>query len=70
MKRVDAIIRPSQLNFVREALDGLGYGGITAPQGKSHGKQRGVTEQGRGRRQTRREPFQRLGPPRSGSSSS
>lgn len=49
MKRVDAIIRPSQLNFVREALDGLGYGGITVSEVKGHGKQRGITEQWRGR---------------------
>lgn len=49
MKRVDAIIRPSRLNFVREALDELGYGGITVSEVKGHGKQRGVTEQWRGR---------------------
>ena len=49
MKRIDAIIRPSQLNFVREALDVLGYGGITVSEVKGHGKQRGVTEQWRGR---------------------
>ena len=42
MKRIDAIIRPSQLNFVREALDVLGYGGITVSEVKGHGKQRGV----------------------------
>ncbi|MGE3075358.1 MAG: P-II family nitrogen regulator [Dehalococcoidia bacterium] len=49
MKRIDAIIRPSQLNFVREALDTLGYGGITVSEVKGHGKQRGITEQWRGR---------------------
>lgn len=49
MKRIDAIIRPSQLNFVREALETLGYGGITVSEVKGHGKQRGVTEQWRGR---------------------
>ncbi len=49
MKRVDAIIRPSRLPFVREALDELGYGGITVAEVKGHGKQRGVTEQWRGR---------------------
>ncbi|MGE0599759.1 MAG: P-II family nitrogen regulator [Dehalococcoidia bacterium] len=49
MKRIDAIIRPSQLNFVREALDTLGYGGITVAEVKGHGKQRGITEQWRGR---------------------
>ena len=49
MKRVDAIIRTSRLPCVREALDELGYGGITVAEVKGHGKQRGVTEQGRGR---------------------
>lgn len=49
MKRVDAIIRPSRLPFVREALEELGYGGITVSEVKGHGKQRGLTEQWRGR---------------------
>lgn len=49
MKRIDAIIRPSRLPFVREALDELGYGGITVSEVKGHGKQRGLTEQWRGR---------------------
>jgi len=49
MKRIDAIIRPSRLTFVREALEELGYGGITVSEVKGHGKQRGVTEQWRGR---------------------
>jgi nitrogen regulatory protein P-II 1 len=49
MKRIDAIIRPSRLTFVREALEELGYGGITVSEVKGHGKQRGLTEQWRGR---------------------
>ncbi|HMO54334.1 MAG TPA: P-II family nitrogen regulator [Tepidiformaceae bacterium] len=49
MKRIDAIIRPSRLPFVREALEELGYGGITVAEVKGHGKQRGLTEQWRGR---------------------
>ncbi|WP_322797210.1 P-II family nitrogen regulator [Tepidiforma sp.] len=49
MKRIDAIIRPSRLPFVREALEELGYGGITVAEVKGHGKQRGITEQWRGR---------------------
>lgn len=49
MKRIDAIIRPARLPFVREALEELGYGGITVSEVKGHGKQRGVTEQWRGR---------------------
>lgn len=49
MKRIDAIIRPQRLPFVREALEELGYGGITVSEVKGHGKQRGITEQWRGR---------------------
>jgi len=49
MKRIDAIIRPQRLPFVREALEELGYGGITVAEVKGHGKQRGITEQWRGR---------------------
>lgn len=49
MKRIDAIIRPARLQAVREALEELGYGGITVSEVKGHGKQRGLTEQWRGR---------------------
>ncbi len=49
MKRIEAIIRPQRLNFVKEALEELGYGGITVAEVKGHGKQRGLTEQWRGR---------------------
>lgn len=49
MKRIDAIIRPVRLQVVREALEELGYGGITISEVKGHGKQRGITEQWRGR---------------------
>ncbi|MDZ7727605.1 MAG: ammonium transporter [Dehalococcoidia bacterium] len=49
MKRIDAIIRPARLPFVKAALEELGYGGITVAEVKGHGKQRGITEQWRGR---------------------
>jgi nitrogen regulatory protein P-II 1 len=49
MKRIDAIIGPARLAFVKEALEELGYGGITVAEVKGHGKQRGMTEQWRGR---------------------
>lgn len=49
MKRIDAIIRPARLPFVKTALEELGYGGITVSEVKGHGKQRGITEQWRGR---------------------
>ena len=49
MKKIEAIIRPNRLEFVRDALDELGYPGITVAEVKGHGKQKGVTEQWRGR---------------------
>jgi nitrogen regulatory protein P-II 1 len=49
MKRIDAIIRPSRLPFVKDALEELGYPGITVAEVKGHGKQKGLTEQWRGR---------------------
>ncbi|MGD9932571.1 MAG: P-II family nitrogen regulator [Dehalococcoidia bacterium] len=49
MKKIEAIIRPERLPYVKAALEELGYGGITLSEVKGHGKQRGVTEQWRGR---------------------
>jgi nitrogen regulatory protein P-II 1 len=49
MKRIEAIIRPARLPFVKEALEELGYPGITVAEVKGHGKQKGITEQWRGR---------------------
>ncbi len=49
MKKIEAIIRPSRLEAVKNALEELGYPGITVWEVKGHGKQRGLTEQWRGR---------------------
>ncbi|MCY4392391.1 MAG: P-II family nitrogen regulator [Chloroflexi bacterium] len=50
MKKIEAIIRPSRLEPVKDALDELGNSaGITVWEVKGHGKQRGITEQWRGR---------------------
>ena len=50
VKKIEAIIRPSRLEPVKDALDELGFsGGITVWEVKGHGKQRGITEQWRGR---------------------
>ncbi|MGK2964884.1 MAG: P-II family nitrogen regulator [Tepidiformaceae bacterium] len=49
MKRIEAIIRPERLAYVKAALEELGYPGITITEVKGHGKQRGITEQWRGR---------------------
>lgn len=49
MKKIEAIIRPERLPYVRAALEELGYPGITVSEVKGHGAQKGVTEQWRGR---------------------
>ena len=48
MKRIEAIIRPERLEVVRDALDQLGYPGMTVAEVKGHGVQKGVIEQWRG----------------------
>ncbi len=49
MKKIEAIIRPERLPYVKSALEELGYPGMTIAEVKGHGKQRGITEQWRGR---------------------
>ncbi len=49
MKKIEAIIRPHRLEPVKDALEELGYPGLTVWEVKGHGKQRGITEQWRGR---------------------
>ncbi|WP_224364813.1 P-II family nitrogen regulator [Hyalangium versicolor] len=44
MKRVEAIIKPSKLDEVKEALHRLGVQGMTATEVKGFGRQRGHTE--------------------------
>jgi nitrogen regulatory protein P-II 2 len=48
MKFVTAIIRPHQLDDVREALSELGVSGITVTEVKGFGRQKGHTELYRG----------------------
>lgn len=48
MKRIEAIIRPSALRSVLEALRTAGYPGVTSFEVQGHGKQKGVTESYRG----------------------
>jgi len=48
MKKIEAIIRPEKLRVVREALEELGYPGITISDIKGHGKQKGLIQQWRG----------------------
>jgi nitrogen regulatory protein P-II 1 len=49
MKKIEAIIRPERLTIVKDALDEIGYPGMTVVDVKGHGAQRGITEQWRGR---------------------
>jgi len=49
MKKIEAILRPERLSIVKEALEELGYPGMTVTDVKGHGAQRGITEQWRGR---------------------
>ena len=49
MKKIEAIIRPEKLTDVKEALQELGYPGMTITDVKGHGKQKGLTQQWRGR---------------------
>ena len=54
MKRVEAVIREEQLPKVRAALDDVGYAGLTIMPVRGHGRQRGVTQQWRGREEVER----------------
>lgn len=48
MKKVEVIIRPERLSKVKEALNELGYPGMTITDVKGHGKQRGIDQVWRG----------------------
>ena len=48
MKKVEAIIRPSKLDDVKDALDAIGVKGITVTNVMGAGKQRGRTQYYRG----------------------
>ncbi len=48
MKKIEAIIRPERISAVKEALEQLGYPGMTITEVKGHGKQKGLVQQWRG----------------------
>ena len=48
MKKIEAIIRPHKLDEVREALQELGFRGLTVTEVKGFGRQMGHTEVYRG----------------------
>ena len=48
MKLIEAIIKPSKLDDVRKALNGIGVVGMTVSEAKGFGRQKGHTEVYRG----------------------
>ena len=48
MRKIEAIIRPQRVTDVRQALEQLGYPGMTLTDVKGHGKQKGLVQQWRG----------------------
>ncbi len=50
MKKIEAIIRPEKLDAVRAALGTVGYSGLMITEIEGHGKQKGITQQWRGKK--------------------
>jgi nitrogen regulatory protein P-II 1 len=48
MTKLEAIIQPSRLDAVKEALRGIGVNGMTVLEVRGHGRQKGHTEVYRG----------------------
>lgn len=48
MRKIEAIVRPERVFAVKEALEKLGYPGMTLTEVKGHGKQKGLVQQWRG----------------------
>jgi nitrogen regulatory protein P-II 1 len=49
VKKIEAVIREERLPVVRKALEDVGYPGITISSVRGHGRQKGQTQQWRGR---------------------
>lgn len=49
MQKIEAVIQPSRLDAVKEALVELGVAGMTIIEARGHGRQKGHTEFYRGR---------------------
>lgn len=49
MQKIEAVIQPSRLDAVKEALIAIGISGITVLEARGHGRQKGHTEVYRGR---------------------
>lgn len=49
MKKIEAIIRPEKVEVVCSVLESIGYPGIMVTEIEGHGKQKGLTQQWRGK---------------------
>src|ERR1700710_3206268 len=49
MQKIEAVIQPSKLDAVKDALMALGVEGMTVLEARGHGRQKGHTEFYRGR---------------------
>lgn len=49
IQKIEAVIRPSKLDMVKDALVEAGIDGITVMEARGHGRQKGHSEQYRGR---------------------
>jgi len=49
MKKIEAVVRVEKLEEITEALDKFGYPGMMVTHIEGHGRQKGLTEQFRGR---------------------
>jgi len=52
MKKLEAVIQPSRLDAVRQALYGIGVQGMTVSEVRGHGRQKGHSEVYRGNEYT------------------
>ena len=52
MTKIEAIIQPSKLDAVKDALTAMGVEGMTISDVRGHGRQKGHTEHYRGREYT------------------
>jgi nitrogen regulatory protein PII len=52
MQKITAIIRPERLEDVKKGLSERGYPGVSVTQIEGHGRQKGLTQQFRGREYT------------------
>ncbi|HUI41923.1 MAG TPA: P-II family nitrogen regulator [Terriglobia bacterium] len=52
MKKIEAVVQPSRVEAVKEALVEIGIGGMTISEVRGHGRQKGHTEVYRGNEYT------------------